>query len=522
MSVVRSRSQLPTGHGEVLTDPAFGSWAELVTRAPAVVESWDCDVAGRPVATLRDEARAEIVEVAAAYTRELGLETGATDPTHVVVTGHQPDLFHPGIWVKDFLLHGLAAQTGAAAIDLVVDSDTFDSVELVTPCVDPDVRVCSHPLAASEEACYACAPAPSEADVRAWCAAGAEALATLPAPAVARHFASYCDSLKESLGRASDLASTLVAARRLYEQPSGTAYLEQPVTRMSRTRAFRTFLAHVVSDAERFACDHNSELQAFRAATKTRSTAQPFPDLVFDDDGVELPVWAIGDRRRRVFARKEGSSTELHVEGEPLVLVPADFEGAVEMLGTCDVTLAPRALLLTLFIRMLVADVFIHGVGGARYDTVTDGLARRYFGIELPPYVTASMTMYLPLGIPLVSEQEVADARDAVHRMEHNPDAFLGEVSFENAQEQEEAARLAAMKSDLVAAIKAPGADKRVLGARIREVNEAMGGLLEPMAFELRERLERLEAERRVSSVLTDRSYPFCLWSPLEVQDKVM
>ena len=35
--------------------------------------------------------------------------------------------------------------------------------------------------------------------------------------------------------------------------------------------------------------------------------------------------------------------------------------------------IAPKALALTLFARMFVCDLFIHGVGGGRYDRVTDG-----------------------------------------------------------------------------------------------------------------------------------------------------
>ncbi len=80
--------------------------------------------------------------------------------------------------------------------------------------------------------------------------------------------------------------------------------------------------------------------------------------------------------------------------------------------------------------------------------------------------------------------------------------------------------KLAALKKELVEAIGAPGADKKELGGRIRDVNERLESILQPVAEELGASLQRVESEYRASSILTDRSYPFCLWSPLEVQDK--
>ena len=39
-----------------------------------------------------------------------------------------------------------------------------------------------------------------------------------------------------------------------------------------------------------------------------------------------------------------------------------------------------RALTTTLFARLLLADLFLHGIGGGKYDELTDELMRRFFG----------------------------------------------------------------------------------------------------------------------------------------------
>ena len=59
--------------------------------------------------------------------------------------------------------------------------------------------------------------------------------------------------------------------------------------------------------------------------------------------------------------------------------------------------LRTRALTTTLFSRFLLGDLFIHGIGGAKYDELGDEIARRFFGIEPPGFLTVSMTLWLGL-----------------------------------------------------------------------------------------------------------------------------
>src|SRR5262249_3806976 len=54
-------------------------------------------------------------------------------PDSLVVAGHQPELFHPGVWVKNFALAGMARRHGVTAVNLVVDNDTVKSTSLRLP-----------------------------------------------------------------------------------------------------------------------------------------------------------------------------------------------------------------------------------------------------------------------------------------------------------------------------------------------------------------------------------------------------
>jgi hypothetical protein len=519
--MARAKDTTPAGHGEVLTRPDFGEWAARARENAAATSAWDFELCGRSVHALRAEARADALDRAGAFSRRLGvpIREGRGDTQLIVMTGHQPEFYHPGIWIKDFLLQRLADETGAAAVDLVVDSDGFDSLEIHSPCFKPEVRVCRAYLAVgTSDGCYACTPVPSDADIALFCEAGAENLSTLPAPALAHHFAEFCRVLRGAARDATDIAELVTFARRRYEVSAGSDYLELPVSAMSDSRAFATLVAHLARHADQFAAVYNSALADHRVRNGLRSSAQPFPDLRLEGGLVELPFWHLGARRETVWART-GDAAAIVVEGETI----CDLSGggsAPDAVLVSALKPAPKALALTLYARLFVADWFIHGVGGGRYDQVTDEVIRRYFGVEPPAFGVASMTMYLPLGAHVVTDAEVDAASQALNRLKHNPDQVLDQVDFDSAAERTEALRLAAAKARLVADIAAENADKKVLGKEIRDVNDSLVTLLGPYQRQLQEGLDELLQMQAAAEVLTDRTYPFCLWSPSEVADK--
>ena len=523
--MVHTRPVLPAGHGELLADPEVREWPALLENGRHHATAWEFDVGGVPVAEFIASARVEAIEAARSFSARLGVaprDSAGADGL-VVMTGHQPELYHPGVWVKDFLLDRIAADTGATAIDLVVDSDGFDSVVLAAPCMAPVVRRCERSLAVgTADACYACTAVPSPDDLSAFCRAGDEMLATLKAPSVRRHFNEFCACLGSASKDALNLAELVTFARRRYEASAGTRYLELPVTSLVRTPSYARFLSHVALNAEEFARAYNAELADFRSVTKVRSAVQPFPDLARERGRIELPFWHLTEGgRRTVWAVPGDDGTSICTDGATVAHLPQAPDAAAQALVASGAVLAPKALALTLYARLFLSDLFIHGVGGARYDRVTDGVVRRFFGVEPPRYAVASLTVYLPLGAHLVSEDEVTAATERVNRFEHNPDALLDEVEFDSEDERAAALDLAAEKRSLVGTISGPDVDKKATGKRIREVNAALRALLEPIGRQLEDERARLAAEREAAEILTDRTYPFCLWAPEDIADKV-
>jgi hypothetical protein len=520
---MRARAYMPSGHGELVTEPPLNEWADLARRNADAAEGWEFEVAGVPVGEVRAQARKTLLETGATATTRMGLTASPPGPGPVIVTGHQPDLYHAGIWIKDFLVQRIARETDGTGVDVVVDSDSFDWVGMTAPCLDPGISRCRQYLAiGGRDTCYACTPVPSPEHLEDFCNSTSAVLESLPAPAIGRHFAAFCDALRAAAPHSRSLSELVTGARRRFEGDA-TGYLELPVTEAAQTEPFRRFAVDVLLDAERFALAYNAELAEYRALNRIRSQAQPFPDLEIAESRVEVPFWLLGDNGRvAAYVRSVAAGVELHGENGSVALLPHDADAAVAALGTSGVALVPRAVMLTLFMRTFLADLFIHGIGGDRYDRITDALAERWWGVTLPPFAVASLTMYLPLGAVAVSDEDIAAIDRRLHRLAHNPDEVLGEIAFDSMAEQRSAVALAEEKRSLVAAISEPGADRKELGARIRAVNDQLATLVEPLVETLTARRDALERQRRDAEVLTDRTYPFCLWSPAEVADKVL
>lgn len=513
----------PAIDGELVARPAFTEWAAMARANHEASAMWQFRVAGIGAVELRALARREALAAAAGFSTRLGVavrEPG--DPDGLIVAGgHQPELYHPGVWIKAFLLQRLANDTGATALDLVVDTDGFEAVGFAAPCMSPQVSRCQSRLAVAEQdACFAGTPVPDAARLAEFCSEGDRMLATLPDPGIREHFSAFCEVLTGAREDAGNLAELITFARRRYEATAGTDYLELPLTVVGRTSAWTSFVVDIALSAERFADAYNSSLTDFRVATNARSAAQPFPDLVRDGGVTELPLWRIVDGRRSTLSVRplDGGGAELlGADGACIVELPADPVAAAHALDESAELIAPKALALTLFVRTFVTDLMIHGLGGERYDRVTDDVCRRYYGVEPLPSAVASITMRLPLGMELVTEEEVSSAKGRLNRLEHNPDAMLGEVEFDSDAERARAETLAAEKGDLVRKIAEPDADKKLLGTRIREINAELAEVLAPLRERLGEELARLEHGLAVSDVLTDRTYPFCFWSPNDV-----
>ncbi len=88
--------------------------------------AWDYDFQGRGRSALRTHGPRRGRRHRPATTTRRPASTcrrSRPSPARSSSTGHQPELFHPGVWVKNFAVAGLAAKAGGLGLNLIVDND---------------------------------------------------------------------------------------------------------------------------------------------------------------------------------------------------------------------------------------------------------------------------------------------------------------------------------------------------------------------------------------------------------------
>ena len=173
----------------------------------------------------------------------------------------------------------------------------------------------------------------------------------------------------------------------------------------------------------------------------------------------------------------------------------------------------PRALTLTLFARLALGDVFIHGLGGALYDKITDGIFERLFRVQPPEIILASCTVYLPVEAYPSTPRDLEAARRRVRDWRFNPDRLLAE----GARSRPEAAGLIDEKRRLIREREPTREGRRRAWRRVRAINELLAVLEPEGPRAAAERLARVERELKWNAILRNREYPICFYPAEEL-----
>jgi hypothetical protein len=511
------RLHAPRADGMALVDPPSAATGELLARNAAIIAGSDYEIQGRPLAVLARAARTELLQAAHHYSSQYrDVDSLVSDPAApLLVAGHQPQLFHPGVWYKNFLLSTLAGRYSGNAVNLVIDSDTIKTAALRVPGGTPlEPLVESVPLDRnSAEIPYEERAVLDPCVLRSFATRAKAVLGSLVPHSMLDEF---WPLVVERAAAGARLGECFSQARHLQEGKWGATSLELPQSRVCELESFAWFTCHLLADLPRVHAEYNAAVAEYRAANHVRSLAHPVPDLAAEDGWLEAPYWIWnGDnpRRRRLFARRVGREIELTDRQGLSVRLALSVEGdasrAVEQLAAwrrTGVKLRTRALGTTLFARLLVCDLFIHGIGGAKYDQVTDRLISRLFQIDPPAYLMATATLRLPVARRAVTleDRHLTDIR--LRELEFHPERHL-DPTAENAG----VAELVARKQHWIGT-RPTMENARQRCREIRGVNAA----LQPAVGRLREELaaerDRLNTALRGEAILSSREYAFPLY----------
>ncbi len=504
--IVRRYWRVPREDGATYIHPTPGDLEALVERTRRLIASWDFQVGGRSFQEFRAAARAEIILLARLYAERWGfaVEREWSEPMPLIATGHQPPPFHPGVWIKNFLAGSLASAVGGAALNLVVDNDEARGQAYRFPAGVAAAQVEFAPSAGGA-ALEDQAPDVLRAE------AIHAVLSAAPAECAEPFRISWKHLITATPGAAS-LGEVLAVARRKQEEEVGLRNYELPISQLADSKAFRLFVAAMLLRHGELFAAYNDLLAEYRRAYRERSAAQPVPDLARDGRRIETPfwVWRSGERRRRLWVEARGDGLVLSADREEI-----GDAAQVAGLRKAGWKIRPRVLSMTLFVRLAVADTFIHGLGGALYDQITDGIFERLFRVRPPEMVLASCTVRLPLkGFP-ATERDLARTLRAMRDWRHNPDRMMGKSGLA----RPEARALIEEKRRLIASRGATREDRRRAFLRIHEINDALAALDPDGARAAARDLQGVRRELGWNAVIQDREYPFCFHDARQLAD---
>jgi hypothetical protein len=538
-----AKFRAPAGNGEVLAVPDFAAVPALVDENRRKLDRDDVTIGGLTLKELRALARREVLELAhesfsspSPLVGEGGLSAPADKPGEgsastirsahpspggeappalsrkgrgredipLLIAGHQPELAHPGVWVKNFALCGLAKKLGGTGLHLVVDNDTVKSTALRFPViVGRGPRAYIQALAFDQSAdgvAYEYATVGDGSLFNSFADRAAQLVRNWPFTPLLRGV------WPKMVAHSSPwLGDRFAAARRSAEREWGGGICEVQIQRLVELDSFQRFVRDILEHSVPFAEVYNSAVSRYREINCIQSQGHPVPNLTRNSDWVESPFWGqhYGGYhhalRGRLFAKNDG--THVRVDEGPGVSVD-------EAIRTFRIR--PRALTLTLFARVCLGDFFIHGIGGGKYDEVTDAIIRDYFHIEPPAYQVLSATLHLPLpGFPTTPD-DLKRAESRVRDLHWNPQRHLAPENLARPEVQALVERKAAL-----AAAEPPRTDhaaRREWFRQLQRVTEELGPFVAKQEPVAEAELARVRAEVAANEVLRRRDYAWVLY----------
>ena len=496
----------PRGDAAILAEPPLDQAGAMIADNAAQLSEWKYDFQGRSADRLMAMARRDVLRKAREHAERFGnsLPAGADQKTRWIATGHQPEMFHPGVWIKNFALAAVARQNDALPVNLIVDNDIPKSASLRVPTRSGDGY-------ASEMVDFDdwAGEIPYEdwaiGDEGKFASFGDRVRAALDGLIPDPILTDYWPLARRTTGITDRVGLRLAVARAELERSWGVHNVEVPLSALCETEAFAWFACHLLAQIDRFQSVHNAALLRYRTLYKIRSLNHPVPELDREGDWLEAPFWIWRKeqpRRRPLLVRQNARTLDLRIAGESDILVTLPLSTdrdaccaveEIQKLPAQGVRLRTRALTTTMFARLLVGDLFLHGIGGAKYDELGDEVAREFFGIEPPSYLTLSMTLWPGLDADPTALVRQTDLDRQIRDLEFNPDRVLEESPDPAIQSPIFAKR---------AAIAGPVATRKLRVARFRAIRRANQAL----QFAVDDAKQRLILDRDALGPALDRN----------------
>ncbi len=512
-----------------------------------IFHQYSFTILNQPFREMKEESRKEVIHRALKFSSKFHPDIGkkiCSTPQYILQSGHQPVFFHPGIWTKNIFLNELLKSSfldKSLGLNIILDNDIckdlnfsfpalsstgdlkLEKINFLSPSLVPN-------LPFEERHCPSLELiAKFNRDIilklKSLVSENENILNNFKifARCLENSFRLCCQNYKES-----NLGEFLGLARRLYEKEIGPTFLEIPFSQICDSDEFLSFFLEIIKNIESFSKIYNKKLDEHRKLFKIRNRAHPLPNLDFKGNLAELPywIWKEGDQRRKIYILKEEGGNYLYNDSYgKIFLVEKDDLKSLSSLKTLlkerGLKIRPKALLLTLYNRLFISDLFIHGLGGAKYDLVTDEIIREFFKVEPPRFLAVSCTLYLDFkSSPNASGVKISTLKKKIRDLEFNPQRYIDELALTK-KDKIKIRELAGQKTELIKKISGvlTSAEKRKISEEIKTINNFMTKKIKPLKCELNKKMEKEEEKLKHSKVYTFREFPYCFFSAKELRN---
>ncbi len=418
-----------------------------------------------------------------AFQRRIREQLGLPTDRPVIMSGHQAEVWHPGILAKWLAGAALAKRVGGVFVWLHVDQDTNEPGVIEVPAFDSAGTLVRRTLTLLEPM----------RDV----------------PTGARP-ARRIDAGAARLQPGEGLVDT-PSVERLIDGLNGCAIA--PTLALQFAGATRALLGELGGSEPNVVSITTSDLAAtdgFRVLVEEMGR-----DAASAIEHHNLAVAQVPEAGMRALGLKRAASTDQTLRAElPLWRVqPGQVRTPVMLSHLASIPIAelrPRALLMTGLARLGACDLFVHGTGGGVYDRITEAWFEGWLGptelaesLPLAPLAVVSATARLAFGSSHggVSVRDARSARHRAHHARHNPGLL----------EDEGAARA---KRSLVEQI-AGSSDRAERALLFRQMQDLLGEVRAAHSVRLQEMdASASDADRRAreESIVRTRTWPFAIY----------
>jgi hypothetical protein len=439
---------------------------------------------------------------------------------NIIATGHQATWHHCGIWAKNLATCKFTKAVGGNSLHILLDHDISDTALLLPKCSPGGDWYAERFEIESEQE-----PVPLEfrqpppkncikAFVDSVTGARPEQLCNDIWP-------EYVDHSINKIPYFRSIADLISYFQSILNFELGLNMIYLPVSKLSESDAFIDFAISIMLDAHRFARTYNKAVikQLCAARINGRNTV---PCLILDTikGRIMLPFWLQSPNGKRTSLCVEfregnrigiGSATNVFDELDLSCRI-GKADQLRNMLRRLGYHLRPKAVSLTAFVRLYLADWFVHGIGGSLYEPVTDYVIENYFGIRPLNYGVATCTQTLP---PLDSvasfAKNISQLRHKLHNMKHNPERYIDE----SVHRREPVVSLLRAKKEKIAQAKnrsVPASMRNAAWKSLLQINHRLSEYTKNAAKTIEEKISEFEKNKVSHDVCNCRDYFFGLF----------